>query len=304
VVDIDLSKFFDRVNHQRLLARVSRKVDDRVLMRTLSRIIRSSVVMPDGVLCRSEEGVPQGGPLSPLLSNLVLDQLDKELERRGHRSARYADDCNIYVASRRAAGRVLSSITRFLSRQLKLKVNEGKSAAARAWERTFLGFTFTRKHQRRKIGRDAINGFKDRVRKITQRTRGARLKKVVGELREYLLGWKGYFGYAEVRTVLTKLDSWIRRRLRSYLLKQWRRSRYRNLVRAHVSRDLAWNTTKSAHGPWRLSRSPAVLPFEVGEAGRYRRAKVRLRSQRLNRVVSDASSAPRLGSGNLLGPEA
>ena len=258
VVDIDLEKFFDRVNHHKVMSLVGERVKDQRVRALISAYLKAGA-LEAGELHRTVEGTPQGGPLSPMLSNLVLDKLDKELERRGHRFARYADDCNIYVRSRRAAERVLASITNFLSRRLKLKVNEAKSAAARIWERTFLGFTFTRwRSNRRRISKEAVNGFKARVKEITGRTRGVCLAKVVKELRVYLLGWRGYYGYAEARTVLKELDSWVRRRLRTYLLKQWGRGRYRRLVKLGVSRDLAWNTTKSAHGPWRLSRSPAL----------------------------------------------
>lgn len=220
------------------------------------RYLRAGVVS-DGAISASEEGTPQGGPLSPLLANLVLDELDKELERRGHRFARYADDCNIYVRSRQAGERVLESITRFLSQKLRLRVNQAKSGVGRPWERTFLGFTFTRR-LKRAISVKAMQRMKERVREVTSRTRGRRIEAIVRELRQYLLGWKGYFGFSQVRSYWKELDSWIRRRLRCYLWKQWGRSGYRALRHRGVSRDLAWNTAKSAHGPWRLSRSPAL----------------------------------------------
>ena len=191
------------------------------------------------------------------LANLLLDGLDRELERRGHRFVRYADDCNVYVRSRRAGHRVLRSVTDFLWKGLKLKVNESKSAVGRPWERTFLGFQFSKKLNRR-ISPKALRGFKDRVREISRRTRGRRIDHVVKELRGYLPGWGAYYGFSEVRGVFKELDSWVKRRLRSYLWKQWGRRGYRELRKRGVSRDLAWNTAKSAHGPWRLSRSPAL----------------------------------------------
>ena len=258
VVDIDLEKFFDRVNHDKLMSLVRERVGNRRVCRLIHAYLKAGA-LEAGVLHETVEGTPQGGPLSPLLSNLILDGLDKELERRGHRFARYADDCNIYVKSRRAAERVLASITKFLSRKLKLKVNEAKSAVDRVWKRTFLGFSFTgRRPNRRRISKEALEEFREHVRERSYRTRGVRLEEVVRELREYMLGWWAYFGYTESRSVLKELDSWIRRRLRCYQLKQWGRARYRELVKRGVSRELAWNTRKSAHGTWRLSRSPAL----------------------------------------------
>ena len=193
------------------------------------------------------------------MSNLLLDELDKELERRGLRFVRYADDCNIYVKSQQAGERVMASVTRFLERRLKLKVNAAKSAVDRPWNRKFLGYTFTRSRiNRRKVSEKALKAFKERVRELTKRTLGQNIGRVIKELRIYLLGWKGYFGRTEVLSPLRDLDKWIRRRLRSYLWKQWGRKRYRELRKRGVERRLAWNTTKSAHGPWRLSNSPAL----------------------------------------------
>jgi RNA-directed DNA polymerase len=256
VVDIDLEKFFDRVNHDKLMGEVRRRVSDMRVVCLIRRYLEAGVLEDDS-LHETTEGTPQGGPLSPLLANLLLDRLDRELERRGHRFVRYADDCNIYVCSRRAGLRVLSSITRFLSLRLKLKVNEGKSAVGRPWEHSFLGFRFSWRLNRR-ISPQALKAFKDRVRKITLRTRGRRIEHIAFELRRYLMGWRAYFGFAEVRSIFKELDSWIKRRLRCYLWKQWGRCGYRELRKKGVSRDLAWNTVKSAHGPWRLSRSPAL----------------------------------------------
>jgi RNA-directed DNA polymerase len=205
------------------------------------------------------EGTPQGGPLSPLLANLLLDKLDKELERRGHHFVRYADDCNIYVRSARSGRRVMASATEYLERKLKLAVNEAKSAVDRPWKRSFLGFTFTkRRPNRRKTSEKAMFRFKEEIRRITSRTRGVTLKTVINDLTRYLTGWKLYYGFSEAKSVFQNLDSWVRRRLRCYLWKQWGRSGYRRLVERGVTRDLAWFTAKSAHGPWRLSRSPAL----------------------------------------------
>jgi RNA-directed DNA polymerase len=219
--------------------------------------LRSGVIDGDG-FHETLEGTVQGGPISPLLANLVLDDLDKELEQRGHHFVRYADDCNIYVNSRRAGNRVMASLTRFLDRRLKLQINEAKSAVDRPWNRKFLGFSFTRRDKRRKISLSAIKRLKDRVRELTTRTRGRSLRMIIGELGNYLKGWLGYFGFTETRSMFKELDSWIRRRLRSYVWKQWGRRGYKELRKRGVSRTLAWNTAKSAHGPWRISRSPAL----------------------------------------------
>lgn len=258
VVDLDLEKFFDRVNHDKLMSRVRKRVSDRRVLKLIDRYLKAGALTSEGFEV-TPEGTPQGGPLSPLLANLLLDVLDKELERRGHHFVRYADDCNIYVRSARAGIRVLASLTRYLERKLKLAVNEAKSAVDRPWRRTFLGFSFTwRPPNRRTVSVKALKDFKEQVRSLTQRTRGVSLFTLVRELRDYLRGWSGYFGFAEAKASFKELDSWIRRRLRCYLWKQWGRRRYRQLIQRGVSRELAWNTRKSAHGPWRLSHSPAL----------------------------------------------
>jgi RNA-directed DNA polymerase len=259
VVDLDLERFFDRVNHDVLLNRVRARVRDGRVVRLIHRFLRAGVFTLDGVVEPTVEGTPQGSPLSPLLANLLLDDLDRELEKRGHRFVRYADDGNIYVRSQRAGARVKASITRFLERRLKLKVNEAKSAVDRPSNRKFLGFTFTRgRMPRRKVSEKATMALKAKVRDLTFRTRGRTIRQIVLELRKYLLGWRGYFGFAEVTSPLLDLDKWIRRRLRCYHWKQWGRRGYRELRNRGISRDLAWNTAKSAHGPWRLSQSPAL----------------------------------------------
>ena len=260
IVDIDLEKFFDRVNHDMLMGRVAKRVRDRRVLK-LIRIFLNAGVMENGLVSPITEGTPQGGPLSPLLSNIVLDDLDRELERRGHRFVRYADDCNVYVRSERAGRRVMESITRFITRNLKLKVNEAKSAVVQPWECTFLGFSFTSGPEpKRRIAPQAIERLKERIRKLTRRTRTVGLKQMVVELAQYLIGWKGYFGYGQTIDVLKKLDSWIRRRLRCVTWKQWKRGRVRftELRARGVIKDLAAQTAGSPHGSWRISRSPAL----------------------------------------------
>jgi RNA-directed DNA polymerase len=260
VVDIDLEKFFDRVNHDLLMGRVAKRVADKRLLKLLRAFLNAGV-MENGLVGPTDEGTPQGGPLSPLLSNLVLDDLDKELERRGHRFVRYADDCNIYVRSKRAGERGMTSITDFLRRRLKLRVNGEKSAVARPWERKFLGLSFTRHQQpKRRIAPQALARFKERVRELTRRTSGWSLERMVTTLSSYLLGWRGYFGFCETPSVLTALDSWIQRRLRAVVWKQWRRGRRRfaELTSRGVGKDLAAQTAGSCHGTWRLGKSPAL----------------------------------------------
>ncbi|MCA1707785.1 MAG: group II intron reverse transcriptase/maturase, partial [Actinobacteria bacterium] len=241
VVDIDLEKFFDRVNHDRLMARLATRVGDTRLLRLIRSFLESGV-MVGGLVSPSEEGTPQGGPLSPLLSNIVLDELDGELEKRGHKFARYADDCNIYVRSERAGKRVMESLRRLITSRLRLRINEGKSAVARPQQRKFLGFSFTNeRNARRRIAPKALTRFKERVREITGRTRGRSLNHVIEELREYLTGWRGYFGFCETSSVLKNLDGWIRRRLRAYLWKQWKTfdRRRTELQRRGVDHDKA-----------------------------------------------------------------
>jgi RNA-directed DNA polymerase len=258
VVDLDVEKFFDRVNHDKLMSLVKGRVADRRVLQLIDRYLKAGA-LTDAGLEATGEGTPQGGPLSPVLANLLLDGLDKELERRGHRFVRYADDCNIYVKSVQAGQRVLASVTRFLERRLKLRVNEAKSAVDRPWRRTFLGFTFTgHRPNRRRVSEKALRAFKQEGRRLTSRTRGVALGQVLRDLRRYLEGWYGYFGFAEAQSGFKELDSWLRRRLRCYQWKQWGRRRYRELRRRGISRELAWNTVRSAHGPWRLSRSPAL----------------------------------------------
>jgi RNA-directed DNA polymerase len=260
VVDIDLEKFFDRVNHDKLMGQVAKRVSDKCLLK-LIRAFLNAGVMENGLVSPTDEGAPQGGPLSPLLSNLVLDDLDTELERRGHHFVRYADDSNIYVRSKRAGHRVMESISQFITKKLKLKVNRDKSAVGRPQERKFLGFRFTAgRVPKRGIAPQARRRFKGRIREITRRSRGVSLEWMVEDLSRYLRGWRGYFGFCETPSVLRDLDSWIRRRLRSVVWKRWKRGRKRfaELRARGVGKDLAAKTAGSCHGPWRLARSPAL----------------------------------------------
>jgi RNA-directed DNA polymerase len=259
-VDLDLEKFFDRVNHDILMGLVAKRVADKRLLKLIRGLLTAGV-LEGGLVNPTEEGTPQGGPLSPLLSNLMLDVLDKELEKRGHRFVRYADDCNIYVRSQKAGERVLAGIERFLEKRLKLKVNKAKSAVARPSVRKFLGFSFTNgQSPRRRIAPQAIVRFKARVRELTRRTCGRSLVQVVKELSTYLVGWRGYFGFCQTPSVLRSLDEWTRRRLRAIAWKQWKHgpARFAELRRRGVGRVLAAKTASSPRGPWRLSNSPAL----------------------------------------------
>jgi RNA-directed DNA polymerase len=260
VVDLDLEKFFDRVNHDKLMAAIARRVTDKRVLRLIGAFLKVGV-MENGLVSPAEEGTPQGGPLSPLLSNIVLDELDRELERRKHRFVRYADDCNIYVRSRRAGQRVMTNVTRFLTRRLKLKVNEAKSAVARPAERKFLGFSFSNNQEpKRRISPKALLRCKQKIRELTRRTRGISLEQMTKELTAYLRGWKGYFGYCQTPSLLRSLDEWIRRRLRSMIWKQWKhgKQRYAKLRQLGVGKDLAAQTAGSPQGPWNLAKSPAL----------------------------------------------
>src|SRR5437879_1837777 len=259
VVDLDLEKFFDRVNHDKLMGQIAKRVEDQRL-RKLIRAFLNAGVMENGLVNLSGEGTPQGGPLSPWLSNLVLDELDRELERRGHRFVRYADDCNLYVRSERAGQRVMASLTRFIEGRLKLQINTAKSAVARPWHRSFLGFTVKDDPAfRRCIADKAVTRFKDRVRELTRRHRGISLEKMIADLNPFVRGWAGYFGFSQWRE-LPSLDGWIRRRLRCVVWVQWktRGQRYRELRRLKVSERSASAAIFSPKGPWRLSFSEAL----------------------------------------------
>ena len=259
-VDLGLEKFFDRVSHDKLMARIETRVSDRRMLKLIRSFLKAGV-MENGLVSPIDEGTPQGGPLSPLLSNIVLDEFDRELERRGLRFARYADDCNVYVRSRRAGERVMASITRFIRTKLKLRVNEQKSAVARPWERKFLGFSFTwNREPKRRIAPKAVLRCKEKVREMTRRTRGVKVERMAEELGRYLRGWTGYFGHCQTPSVLQSLEEWTRRRLRSVIWKQWKRGsvRFAELRKRGIGKDLAACTAGSAHGPWRLANSPAL----------------------------------------------
>jgi RNA-directed DNA polymerase len=256
VVDLDLEKFFDRVNHDVLMGRVAKREKDKRVLKVIRAFLNAGVVMEDGVVIPTEEGTPQGGPLSPLLSNLMLDDLDRELERRGHRFVRYADDCNIYVRTERAGQRVMESISGFITKKLKLKVNREKSAVAAPWKRKFLGFSFTsEKAPRRRIAPKARQRFEARIRELTQRNRGVSMAKRISDLAQYLRGWMAYFGYCETPSVLKELDAWIRRRLRCVQWKQWKscKGRYKGLRQLGIKEPELHMLACCSRGPWPTS---------------------------------------------------
>ena len=256
VVDIDLEKFFDRVNHDVLMSRLRRWIGDKRLLRIIRRFLEAGLLQ-QGVKISRVEGTPQGGPLSPLLANLLLDDLDKELERRGHRFCRYADDCNIYVQSRRAGERVMESITHFLESRLRLRVNREKSAVAHVQERKFLGYRLLREGHLG-LAPASLERTKARIRQLTRRNRGVSITKVIGELNEYLTGWVTYFRYAQCRKHLTQLDQWLRRKLRCYRLKQRKRAKSIAdfLMEQGVPEWRAWLLALSGKGWWRMSGTP------------------------------------------------
>jgi RNA-directed DNA polymerase len=259
-VDLDLEKFFDRVNHDKLMGQIAKRVEDKRLLK-LIRAFLNAGVMENGLVSPSVEGTPQGGPLSPLLSNLVLDEFDRELEFRGHRFVRYADDSNIYVRSERAGQRVMESIAQFITQELKLKVNEAKSAVARPQERKFLGFSFTAGPEvKRVIAPKALDRFKRRIREITGRAKGVSMKTTMEELAPYMRGWRGYFGFCETPEVLVSLTGWVRRRLRCALWRQWKTPRRRRaaLLELGVRPQLAANMAGSGRGPWYLALTKAL----------------------------------------------
>ena len=259
-MDIDLEKFFDRVNHDILMARVARVVKDKRVLK-LIRVYLNSGVMVEGVVIDTEEGTPQGGPLSPLLSNVMLDDLDKELEKRGHRYVRYADDCNIYVKTRRAGERVMESVKVFLEKKLKLKVNPKKSQVDRASRVKFLGFSFYKRNGEVLIciAKRSKERFAEKLRRLTKRTRSGKLEDVIQEINRYTMGWIGYYRLANTPRVYVDMDSWIHRRLRQMVWKRWKRgtTRYRELVKMGIPR---WRAQKGAgsKGPWRMANSPVI----------------------------------------------
>ena len=252
VVDIDLEKFFDRVNHDILMSRVARRVTDKRILGLTRRYLQAGI-MADGITGQRTEGTPQGSPLSPLLSNIVLDELDKELERRGHGFCRYADDCNVYVRSRKAGERVMTSLKRFLERRLRLRVNEGKSAVARPWQRKFLGYSMTIDRQPKlKIAEASVRRFKEKIRELMRKGRGRNIERVVEELQPLMRGWIEYFKYAQVKGTFEELDGWIRRKLRCILWRQWKRTytRVKRLRRRGLAEERAWRSATNGRGSW------------------------------------------------------
>ena len=252
VVDIDLEKFFDRVNHDILMARVARLVKDKRALLLIRRYLQAGV-MEGGIVGQRSEGTPQGGPLSPLLSNILLDDLDKELERRGHRFCRYADDSNIYVQTEASGMRVMHSVTRFLEEKLRLRVNAVKSAVARPWKRKFLGYSMTNEQTPRlKPARESVKRLKKKIKEQTRRGRGRRLQKVIEELNPLLRGWMQYFHLANVKLIFEELDGWLRRRLRCILWKQWKRpyTRATTLMKRGLIEERAWKSATNGRGPW------------------------------------------------------
>lgn len=275
VVDLDLEKFFDRVNHDILMGRLARRIVDKRMLR-LIRAYLNAGIMANGVVIERHEGTPQGGPLSPLLANILLDEFDKELESRGHAFCRYADDCNIYVSTRRAGERVMESLTQFLEKKLRLKVNKEKSAVARPVHRKFLGLRIVKgKEAYISIAPKSLERFKKRIREITKRNRGISLSQLIRELNSYTMGWVNYFGIATAKSLMRDLDSWIRKRLRCFIWKQWKGygTRVRNLKKAGVGPWLAHGVTSGKHGPWKVAGSPAMtrsVPNEYLEQQGYK----------------------------------
>ncbi|MEK5388838.1 group II intron reverse transcriptase/maturase [Margalitia sp. FSL K6-0131] len=260
VIDMDLEKFFDKVNHDMLMGLLAKRVKDKTILKLIRKYLESGIMI-NGVETISEEGVPQGGPLSPLLSNIMLDELDKELEERGHKFVRYADDCNIYVKTKKAGLRVKSSITTFIEKKLKLKVNEEKSAVDRPWKRKFLGFSFTsNRNPKIRIAKESIKRAKSRIKELTSRSKPIPLELRIEKLNEYLVGWCGYFALADTPTPFKQLDEHIRRRLRMCLWKQWKlpKTKIKRLISLGVPREKAHEWGNSRKKYWRISNSPIL----------------------------------------------
>jgi group II intron reverse transcriptase/maturase len=258
VVDIDLEKFFDKVNHDKLMGILERRIKDKILLKLIRKYLQSGIMI-GGVFHKSEEGTPQGGPLSPLLSNIILDDLDKELESRGLPFVRYADDCNIFVKTRKAAKRVMEGITNFIECKLKLKVNREKSTYDRPWNRKFLGFSYTmsKKNPKVRLAKQTIKRLKSKIREITSRKRSLKMEIRIRMLNQYLMGWMGYYALAETPSLLKYYDSWIRRRLRQCIWKEWKtpRTRVRKLKGMGVDPHIAYKWGNSRKGYWRITKS-------------------------------------------------
>jgi RNA-directed DNA polymerase len=258
VVDMDLEKFFDRVNHDILMARVARTVKDKLLLGLIRRYLQAGM-MSDGIVSARAEGTPQGGPLSPLLSNILLTDLDRELEQRGHRFCRYADDCNVYVKSARAGARVLESMTRFLACRLKLKVNADKSAVDRPWRRKFLGYSVTHhKVPRLKVAAQSVLRFKGKLRNLFRQGRGRNLQRFIEEMTPVLRGWANYYRLAEVKNIFEELDGWIRRKLRVIIWRQWKHpgTREKAMRKRGLPPKQAWKSAWNGRGPWWNAGAP------------------------------------------------
>jgi RNA-directed DNA polymerase len=260
VVDLDLEKFFDRVNHDRLMMKIAEKVEDKKVLLLIRKYLQSGV-MENGIVQPTSEGAPQGGPLSPLLSNVVLDELDKELEKRRHRFVRYADDCNIYVKTKRAGERVKASVTQFIEAKLKLKVNQAKSAVDRPWKRKFLGFSFSvNKEPKVRIAKQSLQKAESKIREITSRRKSMKMDERIKELNQYLIGWCGYFSLADTPSIFQGMDEWIRRRLRMCLWKQWKKpkTKVKRLLSLGVPKDKAFEWGNTRKGYWRIACSPVL----------------------------------------------
>jgi RNA-directed DNA polymerase len=287
VVDMDLEKFFDRVNHDVLMARVARKVADKQVLRLIRRYLQAGLML-GGTETARMEGTPQGGPLSPLLSNILLDDLDKELECRGHAFCRYADDCNIYVASRRAGERVLASVTRFLRERLKLTVNTAKSAVDRPWHRSFLGFSMTaHKEPRLRVAPKAVVRFTGKLKDMLRRGRGRSIARTVADLAPVVRGWIGYYRLAEAKGIFEELDGWMRRRLRCVLWRQWKRrpTRAKRLMQRGLKEDRAWRSAYNGRGPWwNAGASHMNEAFKTAFFANLGLPSLQMEHRRLNRV--------------------
>ena len=261
VVDMDLEKFFDKVNHDILMSKLEKKIDDKRLLSLIRKYLKSGILI-NGIVITSEEGTPQGGPLSPLLANIMLDELDKELEKRGHKFCRYADDNNVYVKSKRAGTRVMKSMTNLIENKLKLKVNKNKSAVDIVSRRKFLGFSFyfSKNGAEIRIHEKSVKRFKEKIKFYTNRNKGISMEFRIAKLNQITRGWINYYGVANARGKLNELDRWIRRRLRTCIWKQWKKisTKYRNLVKLGINNYKAWEYANTRKGYWRTSNSPIL----------------------------------------------